>query len=284
MRKRVKDLAYTMKIPKKTLLLLADNLDENEDIFYKTWNEPKLDDDGLERHDKSGNLLTRPICAPIPKLKQIQKKLLQKVLYNLELPANFYGGVKGKDAVMNARHHQGNKYFFLTDLKNFFPSVKHTSLERALRKEGFYPDVARIITRLCTAKGCIPQGCPTSSFAAALVLKHSCSDIFIDLQARGLKASIYVDDVTISSPTDFKDQTMDILNFMRARGLKINFDKTQYCSYNPHITGVQVKNNGICATSKSYKSLSNTSLSLKSRLGHQQRITYINRIAKEGIA
>jgi hypothetical protein len=124
--------------------------------------------------------------------------------------------------------------------------VNFKSVENALRKEGFYPDVARLITRLCTKEGAIPQGCPTSSFLASLVVYHSCDDLFEKYQLEGLKVSIYVDDITFSSPSDFKPKTNGILEELRNRGLKINFDKTHYCTKNPRVTGIQVKNNGIC--------------------------------------
>lgn len=280
MRKRVKDFAYTVKVPKETLINLAEQLDKNENDYYRNWDEPKLDSEGNKRYDENGLLLTRPICAPIFKLKQIQRKILRNVLYKLDLPNYYFGGVGGKDAVLNARYHQGNKYFFLTDLKNFFPSIKHTTLEKVLREEGFYPDVSRLITRLCTSGGCIPQGCPTSSFLASLVLKNSCSEIFEELNQQGLKVSVYVDDITFSSPKDFKNQAFQIIQDLRSKGLKINFEKTHYCSYNPIVTGVQVKNNAICALPYTYQSALNESLSIRSRIGHLQRIQYINRIAK----
>ena len=145
MKKRIKDLAFALKIEKEKLLEIAAELDINEKEFYKNWDEPKTDEKGQPRFE-NGQLLTRPINAPINRLKIIQSKILHNVLYKLNLPKYFFGGLKNKDAVLNARFHQGNKYFFLTDLKDFYPSVHFTSVENALRKEGFYPDIAKLIT------------------------------------------------------------------------------------------------------------------------------------------
>ncbi|OIQ19315.1 MAG: hypothetical protein BM557_06320 [Flavobacterium sp. MedPE-SWcel] len=279
MRKRIKDLAYTLKINKKNLLELSASLDKNESSFYKNWDEPKTDEKGQPRIE-NGVVLTRPINAPVNKLKYIQSQLLNNVLYKLKIPEYFFGGIKKKDGVLNARHHQGNKYFFLTDLKNFYPSVHFTSVEKALRKEGFYPDVAKLITRICTKEGAIPQGCPTSSFLASLVVYHSCDDLFEKYKKEGLKVSVYVDDITISSPVNFKERTPLILEELRSRGLKINFKKTHYCTKNPIVTGIQVKNNGISSLPHTFDYSVDLTRSEASRNGHIQRIKYVKRIAK----
>lgn len=280
MRARIKDLAYALKVDKKDLIQLVAELDIEDSKFYRNWDEPKTDEKGLPRYE-NGIALTRPINAPIKKLKHIQSLLLHNVLYKLVLPKYFFGGLKNKDAVLNSRHHQGNKFFFLTDLKDFYPSVHFSSVEKALRKEGFYPDVARLITRICTKEGAIPQGCPTSSFLAALVVYHSCGDIFEEYMSKGLKLSIYVDDITFSSPIDFKDKTSKILEELRTRGLKINFSKTHYCTYNPKVTGVHIKNNGISPLPHTFVSALNPNKTEASRKGHMDRIKYIAKIAKE---
>lgn len=280
MKKRVKDLCYTLKIKKDLLLKLSSSLDIEESKFYRNWDEPKTDEKGLPRYE-DGIALTRPINAPVNKLKFVQSRLLTEVLYKLKLPEYFFGGLKKKDAVLNARFHQGNKFFFLTDLKDFYPSVHYASVEKALRKEGFYPDVAKLITRICTKEGAIPQGCPTSSFLASLVVYHSCGDLFEKYRTEGLTVSIYVDDITFSCPTDFKDRTTKILEELRSRGLRINFKKTHYCSFNPIVTGIQVKNNGICPLPYTFERSTDLTKSEASRNGHLQRIKYVKRVAKK---
>jgi RNA-directed DNA polymerase len=279
MKKRIKDLAYTLKIDKDLLLKLSSSIDLDESKFYRNWDEPKTDEQKQPRFE-NGVALTRPINAPVKKLKDVQSKLLLNVLYKITLPEYFFGGIKKKDAVLNGRFHQGNKYFFLTDLKDFYPSVHFSSVEKALRKEGFYPDVAKLITRICTKEGAIPQGCPSSSFLASLVVYHSCGDLFEKYKKEGLKVSVYVDDITFSSPIDFKDKTNEILDELRNRGLKINFKKTHYCTFNPRVTGVQVKNNGITPLSHTYELSIDERNNEASRNGHLQRIKYVKKIAR----
>lgn len=279
MKKRIKDLSFALRLPLSLLNDLANQLDQDESVLYRNWDEPKTDEFNLPRFE-NGVALTRPINAPVAKLKLAQSRLLRNVLYKIPLPEYYYGGIKKKDAVLNSRYHQGNKFFFLTDLKNFYPSISSKNVEKALRAFGFYPEVARLITRLSTRGGCIPQGCPTSSFLASLVVENNCSDLFKAYQKDGLKVSIYVDDITISSPVDFKLRTNSIIRELRERGLKINFAKTHYCSFNPVVTGVVVKNNGICALPHNYDRAKDSKRKVSSREGYIQRIKYIEKISK----
>jgi len=279
MKKRIKDLAYSLKIRKELLVNLSSSIDLDESKFYRNWDEPKTDEKKQPRFE-NGVALTRPINAPIKELKAIQSLLLQKVLYKIKLPEYFFGGLRKKDAVLNSRYHQGNKFFFLTDLKNFYPSVHYKSVEKALRKEGFYPDVAKLITRIGTKEGAIPQGCPTSSFLASLVVYHSCGDLFEKYMSEGLKVSVYVDDITFSSPIDFKERTLKILEELRSRELKINFEKTHYCTYNPKVTGIHVKNNAINPLPHTFELSQDLTISEASRNGHLQRIKYVKKVAK----
>lgn len=280
MKKRIKDLAFALKVKKEELLDISLNLDSNEDAYYRVWDEPKTDEYGKPKY-KDGILQTRPINAPIKELKVLQSKILNHVLYSFKLPEYFFGGIKGKDAVLNARFHQGNKFFFQTDLKDFYPSIHYTRVEKSLRSIGFYPDVARLITRICTKEGAIPQGCPTSSYLAALVVYDCANDLLEKYISEKFKVTLYVDDLTISSPVDFKQKSVEILNELRTRDLKINFDKTKYYSKNPIVTGVVVKNNGISAPEYSYSKSIDMNLSENSRKGHLIRIDYIKKIAKK---
>ena len=280
MRRRVKDLAFAIKVPKNNLIQLALSIDAEEPSFYRNWEEPKTDKQGKPRFNNKGQALTRPINAPIARLKKVQRKILRNVFYKLNLPDYYFGGIQGKDAVLNARFHQGNKFFFLTDLKDFYPSINFRNVETALRKEGFYPDVARIITRLCTKGGVIPQGCPTSSFLASLVVHHTAGELFENYIKKGLKVSLYVDDITISSNEDFKEDIPNIINQLRTHGLIINFDKTEYKTKSPVVTGVQVLNNGIAPTKQTYDALNEDKRSKESVEGYLQRIKYIKKVAR----
>ena len=71
MKARIKDLAYALKIEKVFLVELASALDIEESKFYKNWDEPKTDENGLPRFE-NGIALTRPINATVSKLKYVR--------------------------------------------------------------------------------------------------------------------------------------------------------------------------------------------------------------------
>lgn len=279
MRKRSKDFCFAINVPRNQIEKLLHELDSNSDELYNQWKKPKKESDGSIKVT-NGVIQTREINAPVINLKTIQSRILTKCLYSIKLPPYFYGGVKKKDGVLNARFHQGNKYFFQTDLKNFYPSISYKMVENVLRKKGFYPEVAKIITRLSTKDGVVPQGCPTSSFLAALVVENLIGDVIQKYIVKGYKISVFVDDITISSPIDFKDETPRIIEEFRSRGLLINFEKTSYCTKNPKVTGILVKNNGIAPLPKTFEGAKDPNKSENSRIGHQRRIDYVKKKSK----
>ena len=57
------------------------------------------------------------------------------------------------------------------DVKDFFPNVRHYIVYRMFRRElGFGRDVARLLTRLTTFRAGLPQGAPTSTAIANVLL------------------------------------------------------------------------------------------------------------------
>src|SRR5258708_36650911 len=86
-------------------------------------------------------------------------------------PDYLQGSLAGRDYVTNASLHAKKKILICEDVKRFFPSVGAIYIEQVWRDcLGFAPDVARLLTKLTTKGGYLPQGAITSSFLANLVL------------------------------------------------------------------------------------------------------------------
>ena len=197
-----------------------------------------------------GKLKVRIITPSIRTLKIVQKKICD-LLNNKITPAPYAcGSTKGCSGVMNARFHQGNKYIFQTDLRSFFPSIPSKEVYRMFVRFGFSPDVASILTKLTTYKGHIPQGAPTSSLVANLVFTKTGDVLAEYCKQHGLKFSTYVDDMTISGPSDFQELIPEILDIIRHDGYTISHTKTTYRTNHPEITGAKVGNNYIDITDK----------------------------------
>lgn len=240
--KSKRHLLHVIKVDSNKLEYILTHLDE----FYYSFDKPKFDKlTGKPKRDGAGNIKKRTINSSKGDLKSIQSRIYNFILSNITLPKYFYGGVKGKNNILNARYHQGNKYIFTTDLKSFFPSISNKQVYTTLVKLDFSPNIARIITKLITRNGQVPQGIPTSTLIANLVFRPT-GDLIMDIASRHhIKFTIYVDDVTLSSAQDFKALVPEFLAILKKSGFRISHDKTFYKTKNPTVTGVVVHNNNL---------------------------------------
>ena len=218
-----------------------------EDYYY-SFEKPKINKiTGKPPKNADGKIATRQINSSKGKLKEVQTRLYNFMLKQVEIPQYAYGGVKGKNNVRNARFHQGNKYIFTTDLMSFFPSIFHNQVFQMFLREGCTPAVARILTKLTTRQYQVPQGIPTSTLIANLVFKPIGAEIEQLAKTHHIKFSMFVDDITLSSKSDFKDLIPEFLSILKKAGFKISHKKTHYQTKNPVITGVICQNNRLLA-------------------------------------
>jgi len=235
-----KHLAYELKVE----LSEIDHIIKNIDNFYYQKETIKKNDNG-EPKVKNGIIQKRVLNPSIKRLKVIQKRLQKNVLQKLTIPDYAFGAVKGKDNISNAKRHQGKKYIFTTDLTNFFPSVNHKQVFEMFVSFDFSPTVARLLTKLTTYKGKLPQGAPTSPIVANLVFVKTGKRLQEIAIENNLTFTSFVDDLTFSSPTDFNDKIQDLLDAVVEDGFKISHKKTNYKTKLPTVTGIIVKNNNL---------------------------------------
>jgi RNA-directed DNA polymerase len=218
--------------------------------YYREWFEKKPNQKtGDYKRYKDGTLKLRPIRPSLNRLKIIQKAIKKKILTPIPLPINIHGGVKGKCNISNAKPHQGKKYKFTTDLIGFYPSVKYAQVFRIFLLQGYSNHIAHWLTKLTTWKYELPQGTSTSPHLANLAFLEIDRKLIPFCKANNLTYTRYVDDLTFSSPQDFKPILNSILNIIISCGYKINYRKTSYKG-NQTITGIEVFNNYIDAPRK----------------------------------
>lgn len=240
--KSKRHLLHVIKVDSNRLEYILTHKDE----FYYSFDKTKFNKlTGKPKRDGAGKIKKRTINSSKGDLKSIQSRIYNFLLSNITLPKYFYGGVKGKNNILNARYHQGNKYIFTTDLKSFFPSISNKQVYTTLVNLDFSPNIARIITKLITRNGQVPQGIPTSTLIANLVFRPT-GDLILEMASRHhIKFTIYVDDVTLSSAQDFKALVPEFLAILKKSGFRISHDKTFYKTKNPTVTGVVVHNNNL---------------------------------------
>lgn len=238
----VKHLAYILKCntSEKELTSICSSLSDREfsfdDEFYRERREVK--------QIKESKFKTRILTPPKAKLKLIQTSIKSNILDAIDLPAYVQGGRRGRSNITNAALHLGNKFKFTTDIKGFFPSVTPTHVYKAFLRIGFNPEVARVLTILTTFRGGLPQGAPSSSHVANLAFLPIDEAVYAHCKSKGFVYSRFIDDITISSSVDFKEETIQIISVMKDAGFSISSRKTHY-AHIIDVTGIATGNNGL---------------------------------------
>jgi hypothetical protein len=145
---------------------------------------------------------TRRILAPGDDLKNLQRRILRRLLGRLRAHPAAHGFERGRSIVTNALPHRGRDAVVRFDLVDFFPSTQARRVRRYFRRIGWNRPAAAILVRLCTFEGGLPQGAPTSPRLSNLV------NYRLDARFTGLAAALggvytrYADDITISFVED----------------------------------------------------------------------------------
>jgi len=268
--KKPNRLAYLIGSDIIELNYIIDNIDR----YYSERKELKVDVNGKPKI-KNGNQQYRTINPSKGRLKEIQLLIKTNILSNFTFPFNIQGSVKGKDNISNAKIHQGKKFHLCTDLSNFFPTVTSNLVFKTFRLLTFSNDVSRLLTQLTTYKYKLPQGTPTSPCIANLVFSPYDKELIKICEKNNIFYSRYVDDLTFSSPSDFKDLIDELLEVIHKSPFKINHKKTSYKLGSAKVTGIITKNNVLDAREDQKDKLKNNSLSEKQKIGLK---SYIERV------
>lgn len=153
----------------------------------------------FDQRPKGSNKKWRHIDNPGEEIREIQKRIHQRILRKYPFPETMLGGVKKGTIIKNALMHTGKKVLFAIDIRNCYPSTRHTQVFKAYREwMGCSTDIACILTKITTYQTRLPQGAPTSSLLANLVLLNAHNEIKRIVEEKGLALTFYVDDIVIS--------------------------------------------------------------------------------------
>jgi len=184
----------------------------------------------------------RWVQNPVPDLKAVLARVT-KLLSRVQVSDYCHGAIPGRSYRSNAQAHVGARSVATFDLKDFFPSTTSKQVFRFFHEVlQCAPDVAGLLTDLCTYKRVLPTGAPSSPILAYWANR----DLFESIELRGkvlhLKLSVYVDDITLSGdaiPRSLSDQVEGIV---KSYGHKLSGHKTKV--FGPgrpkHVTGVVI--------------------------------------------
>lgn len=195
----------------------------------------------------------RHFYPSIRELKELQSRIQLRLFAKILLPGHIQGCVKGRGNITNARAHLGNPYKFHTDLKSYFDFVSNRKVFEALMRLGFPADLSRLITNLTTHKGHLPQGAPTSPFLANIVGLQMDEDVLVLCKENNIIYTRYVDDLCLSSLSDFQLQSLEVIRIIQQNGFDIGHKKTTYKKGRLEITGANVCNQSLRPTRRQFK-------------------------------
>jgi retron-type reverse transcriptase len=143
---------------------------------------------------------TRLIHRPTTQLLITQRWILRNILDRLQTTPSSFGFERGSKLRRHAEQHVGGRAVMTLDIKNFFPSISIAQVTRVYLVAGYSSRVASILARLCTFRGALPQGAPTSPRLANLVCFRLDQRLRNFAQRMGLVYSRYADDMSFSAP------------------------------------------------------------------------------------
>lgn len=208
-------LAESLKLTCPQLLKLAEN--SNSMYFYRP------------QEKKDGSL--RDTWDAHPQLKSVHELLNKRFLKKIDYPNYLQGGIRHRDYVRNVSIHSGAKCAIALDVADFFPSITETQVYDIWHKFfRFSEEVSKVLTKLTTYKGILPQGAKTSSYLANLVLWREESNFVFKLQSLGWGYSRLIDDITISKKNVPKSNEVSHIcgmgiHFIESQGFKLKRSK-----------------------------------------------------------
>ena len=170
----------------------------------------------------------RLVEIPKPRLKNLQRRILDEILARVVPHEAAHAFRTGRSTVSCAASHIGQRVVLRIDLREFFPSIRHSRVRALFRTLGYPEAVARLLTGLCTnsvpaevfaervvAAGPatvrnafeiphLPQGAPTSP-ALANVCGFRLDCRLAGLARRhGIHYTRYADDLVFSGDREFE--------------------------------------------------------------------------------
>lgn len=183
----------------------------------------------------------RKVEVPKRVLERIHRKVFS-LLERIEKPEYLHSGVKGRSYITNAKVHIGLVPLVKLDLKKFYPSVGAARVYRF-----FYqalhcsPDVAGLMTKLCTVDGHVPTGSCVSQLLAYFAAKPMFDELHLLALQHDVRDSCYVDDLTWSGERATSSFLWSAKRIVHSHGFKYHKERTYTAAQQKLVTGVMIE-------------------------------------------
>jgi retron-type reverse transcriptase len=169
----------------------------------------------------------RAIDAPDEDLKEVQRRILRRMLVRVPVSRHAHGFVPGRSAVTAAREHAGRQWVVTFDLRDFFPSVKSAAVRAVAGELGLAGPDAGDFVRLTTLGGRLPQGAPTSPALANLAFRRADARLAGLAETLGLAYTRYADDLAFSGGAEALRIAASVKKIVAADGFRLAAEKTR---------------------------------------------------------
>lgn len=220
------ELADALKIP-------VDNLTEEAQKGYRSY---YIQGKTKKRLIEEPNMILKDILKDL-------KKLLVKMFDCPEYNKCWLGG----NNYINAQAHVGQHAYVTTDISSFFTNSKACYVRRFFKnKLNISGEALEILVQMCTFRGHIPTGAPTSSILAFLAHKDLFDEIAEYMSKKDIIFTLYVDDITLSAKHGITGEEIKFIkSVLKKHKLEIKLEKTKFYSFKKAmITGFYLNQGG----------------------------------------
>jgi RNA-directed DNA polymerase len=249
----MRDLEFRLGAKRAELRQLLDA----RPMLYRSFLIPKKQHPypGEKRKQKAlQGIKYREIDNPVTQLKDIQKRILRRILSEADLPEYMFGAVAGRTLGAHAQVHVANQSSTLVkmDISSYYPNVTCVHVYFVWNVIlGCPPPVAKLLTELTTYEWRLPQGAPTSPMLANILLASIYAPICLESADVGLTISTWVDDLIFSGL-----RAREIMELVRStlakHGFKVAPGKREILGSRAEkvVTGVRVGRDGVRVSHK----------------------------------
>ena len=187
----------------------------------------------------------RVLSVPNNFLKMVQRRLLERYLYRLDVSECSTAYSKGKSLLDNASPHVGKECVLKLDISHFFDSIDDDMVYMIMKQFGLSDPATALLTNLCVHNCKLPQGAPTSPYIANLVMTHFDEKLGAWFSERSIAYTRYCDDMTFSGTKEAVKSSHIIRKVKRMlyrMGFELNEKKTVFISSSQQqrVTGIVV--------------------------------------------
>jgi hypothetical protein len=212
-------LAAQLGYTENQLFEIATHVNEYYESFHLSVKKP------------DGKTKVRHIDNPHKKypLRGLQKAIHTKLLVPEVklLPSPLIGGIKGRKLIEHLNSHTGKPTVICMDLQNCFPNISQQRVFKTWQYLGYNDELAKLLARITTIRGYLPQGPPTSPLLCNFVLSDMAREIEALCTANNLAYTQFIDDICISGDDHVTRAIVgEIHRIAHSYGQTINNDKT----------------------------------------------------------